>query len=95
MELRNITLRRSRNSEPIQYGIDMPMVIPAMMIKKPKPYPKTIPVNHIDGPEGRNTIGKSDREAMITSANTGRPKDLASHRIIGMITYNIRSSQSR
>jgi hypothetical protein len=75
----------------MQYGIDMPMVIPAMMIKKPRTYPKTIPVNHIGGPEGRNTTGKSAREAIITSANTGRAKDLASHRIIGMITYNTRS----
>jgi hypothetical protein len=71
--------------------MDIPTVVPAMMIKEPKPYPNIIPVNHIGGVEGRNTIGKRDREITSTMANTGRPKDVASHRMIGKRTYKVRT----
>jgi hypothetical protein len=65
MEVRNITLSRSRNSEPIQYGIDMPMVIPAMMIKKPrKLFRLTTLVDQKAGTALEKALGKQLSQAL-------------------------------
>ena len=88
IRLRNFTCRRSRNNEPIQYGTTMPIVVPTIIIKKPQPYPKIIPANHIEGPEGTRITGKRAKDATRTTANTGRPKALASHCMIGKRTYS-------
>jgi hypothetical protein len=66
----------------------MPIVVPTIIIKKPQPYPKIIPANHIEGPEGTRITGKRAKDATRTTANTGRPKALASHCMIGKRTYN-------
>lgn len=78
---------RSRNNEPIQNGNIMPMVVPTMIITNPRPYPKIIPANHMEGPEGTRITGKRAKEAMRTRASTGRPKAVASHCMIGNKIY--------
>lgn len=64
------------------------MVVPTMIITNPRPYPKIIPDNHIEGPEGIKNTGNKAREATSTRARTGRPKAVASHCMRGMRTYN-------
>nr|GMC47162.1 hypothetical protein Iba_chr01aCG8700 [Ipomoea batatas] len=57
----------------------MPMVVPTMIMTKPRPYPKIIPANHIEGPEGISKTGNNAREATRISASTGRPNAEDSH----------------
>jgi hypothetical protein len=59
-----------------------------MIITKPIPYPKIIPANHMEGPEGIRNTGNKARDAVSTRERTGRPKAVASHSIIGKRTYN-------
>jgi hypothetical protein len=57
-----------------------------MIITNPIPYPKIIPANHMEGPEGIKNTGKSAREATSTRARTGWPKAVASHCMSGKRT---------
>ena len=71
---------------PIKYGKTMPIEVPTIIITNPRPYPNIIPANHIEGPEGTKITGNRAKEAISTSARTGRPKAVDSHCILGRRT---------
>ena len=71
------------------------MVVPIMIITNPRPYPKIIPANHIEGPEGISSTGNNAREATSTKARTGRPKAVASQCMIGRRIYSKIDKASR
>lgn len=64
------------------------MVVPTMIMTNPRPYPKIIPANHMEGPEGIKNTGKKASDATSTRARTGRPKAVASHCMSGKRTYS-------
>lgn len=79
----HLTWILSRNNNPIAYGRIIPIVVPTMIITKPRPYPKIMPASHMEAPEGIKITGNNAKEATSTKASTGRPKAVASHCIIG------------
>lgn len=79
-----LTFIWSRNNNPIIKGKTMPIVLPIIIITNPQPYPKIMPANHIEGPDGIRNTGNRDKDAMSMRARTGLPKESASQCMIGI-----------
>ena len=65
----------------------MPTLVPAITIRNPKPYPKFIPANHIEGADGSKKTGNKPMDAISTNTRVCVLKVNASQSKTGIITY--------